>query len=51
MAASAAPRATGNASTRSSRRSPILSDDESLLIQSGKPVGRVHDACRMRRAC
>ena len=38
-AASAAPRATGSASTRSSRRCASSSDDESLLIQSGKPVG------------
>ena len=49
-AASAAPRATGNASTRSSRALRALDDDESLLIQSGKPVGvfRTHaDAPRV----
>ena len=39
MAASAAPRATGNATIRSSPRCKTLGDDETLLIQSGKPVG------------
>ena len=50
MAASAARPATGSASTRSSRRCASSSDDESLLIQSGKPVGvfRTHaDAPRV----
>ena len=50
MAASAGPRATGNASTASSRRCERLEDDETLLVQSGKPVGvfRTHkDAPRV----
>jgi urocanate hydratase len=39
-AASAAPRATGNATTRSwPRCAKNLEDDQTLLIQSGKPVG------------
>ena len=49
-AASAAPRATGRASTASSRRCARSSDDETLLVQSGKPVGvfRTHaDAPRV----
>ena len=50
MAASAARRATGNATTRSSRRSSGLEEDQTLLVQSGKPVGvfRTHrDAPRV----
>ena len=50
MAASAGRRATGRASTRSSRRCERLEDDETLLVQSGKPVGvfRTHaDAPRV----
>ena len=50
MAASAARRATGRASTASSRRCERLEDDETLLVQSGKPVGvfRTHaDAPRV----
>ena len=45
MAASAAPRATGNASTRSSKCSSGSEDDQTLLVQSGKPVGvfRTHE--------
>jgi urocanate hydratase len=39
MAASAGRRATGRASTRSSRPCAELEDDETLLVQSGKPVG------------
>ena len=38
MAARARSRATGTASTPSSRRSRHLADDETLVIQSGKPV-------------
>ena len=38
-AASAAPRATGSASTRSCSACATLDDDETLLVQSGKPVG------------
>ena len=50
MAASAAPRATGRASTASSRRCTALEADETLCVQSGKPVGvfRTHaDAPRV----
>ena len=50
MAASAAPRATGRLSTASSRRCSRLEADETLLVQSGKPVGvfRTHaDAPRV----
>ncbi len=50
MAASAAPRATGRASTASSPRCSTLEDDQTLLVQSGKPVGvfRTHaDAPRV----
>ena len=50
MAASAAPRATGRASTASSRRCATLEADETLCVQSGKPVGvfRTHaDAPRV----
>ena len=50
MAASAAPRATGTVSTASSPRCDELEDDETLLVQSGKPVGvfRTHaDAPRV----
>ena len=50
MAASAARRATGSASTASSQRCASLEDDETLLVQSGKPVGvfRTHaDAPRV----
>ena len=50
MAASAGRRATGRATTRSSRRCERLEDDETLLVQSGKPVGvfRTHaDAPRV----
>ena len=50
MAGSAARRAIGPASTRSSKRSSGSSDDETLLVQSGKPVGvfRTHrDAPRV----
>ena len=50
MAASAAPPATGRASTPSSRRLRRLEDDQTLLVQSGKPVGvfRTHaDAPRV----
>ncbi len=50
MAASAAPRATGRATTRSSQTLRRLEDDETLLVQSGKPVGvfRTHaDAPRV----
>jgi urocanate hydratase len=49
MAASAAPRATGKASTASSHAQAARSD-ETLLVQSGKPVGvfRTHaDAPRV----
>ena len=50
MAASAAPRATGRPSTASSRRCSGSEADETLLVQSGKPVGvfRTHaDAPRV----
>ena len=50
MAASAAPRAIGPPSTPSSRRLRKLEADETLLVQSGKPVGifRTHaDAPRV----
>ena len=50
MAASAAPRATGRASTGSSKVSPIWKATSRLLVQSGKPVGvfRTHpDAPRV----
>ena len=50
MAASAAPRATGIALTGSSRRCASSKNDETLLVQSGKPVGvfRTHaDAPRV----
>ena len=50
MAASAGRRATGRATTRSSRRCERLEEDETLLVQSGKPVGvfRTHaDAPRV----
>jgi urocanate hydratase len=51
MAASAAPRATGSASTAIVEdAAPKLNDDETLLVQSGKPVGvfRTHaDAPRV----
>ena len=50
MAAPARRRATGSASTRSSRRCSALGNDETLLVQSGKPVGvfRTHaDAPRV----
>jgi urocanate hydratase len=50
MAASAAPRATGRPSTASSPALRSLEDDETLLVQSGKPVGifRTHkDAPRV----
>ena len=50
MAASAAPRATGRASIASSRRLRALEADETLCVQSGKPVGvfRTHaDAPRV----
>ena len=50
MAASAGRRATGRASTASSRRCRALEADETLLVQSGKPVGifRTHaDAPRV----
>ena len=50
MAASAAPRATGRASTASSPRLRKLEGDQTLLVQSGKPVGvfRTHaDAPRV----
>ncbi len=50
MAASAAPRATGRASTASSPSLRKLEADETLLVQSGKPVGvfRTHaDAPRV----
>ncbi len=50
MAASAAPRATGRASTASSPRCKTLEADQTLLVQSGKPVGvfRTHkDAPRV----
>ena len=50
MAASGAPRAIGSATTASSRRSSDSGEDETLLIQSGKPVGvfRTHaDAPRV----
>jgi urocanate hydratase len=49
-AASARPPATGTASTPSSSRCAKLKDDETLLVQSGKPVGvfRTHaDAPRV----
>ena len=49
-AASAGPRATGRASTASSPRCATLEADETLLVQSGKPVGifRTHaDAPRV----
>ena len=49
-AASAGPRATGRASTASSPRCASLEADETLLVQSGKPVGifRTHaDAPRV----
>ena len=49
-AASARPRATGTATTASSTRLRALEADETLLIQSGKPVGvfRTHaDAPRV----
>jgi urocanate hydratase len=49
MAASAVPRATGNASTDRRHAAP-LEGDETLLVQSGKPVGvfRTHaDAPRV----
>jgi urocanate hydratase len=38
-------RATGTPSTRSSRTLTALGDDETLLVQSGKPVGvfRTHE--------
>ena len=50
MAASAARRATGTASTASSHALRRLEDDQTLLVQSGKPVGvfRTHaDAPRV----
>ena len=50
MAASAARRATGRATTASSRRLRALEADETLCVQSGKPVGvfRTHaDAPRV----
>ena len=50
MAASAGRRAPGTISTASSRRCKTLEDDETLLVQSGKPVGvfRTHaDAPRV----
>ena len=50
MAASGGRRATGRASTASSRRLRALEADETLLVQSGKPVGvfRTHaDAPRV----
>ena len=39
MAASAGPRATGTASRRSSRTLRRLEETQTLLVQSGKPVG------------
>ena len=33
------------------RRCSTLGDDETLLVQSGKPVGVLPDAARARRAC
>ena len=50
MAASGGPRATGRASTHRRRRCATLEADETLLVQSGKPVGvfRTHaDAPRV----
>ena len=45
MAASAAPRATGQAYDKIVETLERLEDDETLLVQSGKPVGvfRTHE--------
>ena len=39
------------AARRSSASCMRLGDDETLLVQSGKPVGGVRDARQTRRAC
>jgi urocanate hydratase len=49
MAASAAPRATGKLRPHRRDAAP-LEDDETLLVQSGKPVG-VFRTMPTRRAC
>ena len=48
-AGAAKPPAHGKRSTRSSRRSSDLEPDQTLLVQSGKPVG-VCARTRTRRA-
>jgi len=43
--------ATGSASTKILECLRDLNDDESLLIQSGKPSGRIQDSCWTHRGC